>query len=73
MTANGYVFFTDLKLSAVWCVHYDGNSRSRRVMEKCGFTYHHTVTGCLSPLGDIRTEHYTLITAGQWERLNRDS
>lgn len=32
----------DLVLSALWINLYDGNVRSRRVAEKCGFTYHHT-------------------------------
>ena len=27
----------EMNLSAIWCTHYDGNDRSRRVMEKCGF------------------------------------
>ena len=26
-----------MDLSAIWCTHYDGNDRSRRVIEKCGF------------------------------------
>ena len=29
--------FTEMGLAAIWCTHYDGNDRSRRVMEKCGF------------------------------------
>lgn len=62
--------FEDLGLEAVWCGHYDGNVQSRRVMEKCGFTFHHTERDKLSPLGDRRTEHFLRLTAGQW-RLNR--
>lgn len=54
--------FVELKLDAVWCVYYDGNDKSKRVCEKCGFLYHHTVRDVSSPLGDIRTEHHTLIT-----------
>ena len=61
--------FTDLNLSAVWCGYYDGNRQSRRVMEKCGLTYHHTETGNTSPLGDIRTEHFMRITAEEWKQL----
>lgn len=60
--------FTSLKLNAVWCGHYEGNTQSRRVMEKCGFTYHHTEEGKTSPLGDIRTEHFTRITRTEWEK-----
>lgn len=61
--------FTDLNLSAVWCGYYDGNRQSRRVMDKCGLTYHHTETGNMSPLGDIRTEHFMRITAEEWKQL----
>jgi len=50
--------FNVLSLSVVWCVHYEGNDKSRRVIEKCGFTYHHTIKGTISPLGDARTEHF---------------
>ena len=59
--------FTDLHLSTVWCGHYEGNHQSRRVMEKCGFQYHHTETGKTSPLGDIRTEHFLRITEEEWK------
>lgn len=54
--------FDELKLDAVWCAYYDGNDKSKRVCDKCGFRYHHTVRDVTSPLGDIRTEHHTRIT-----------
>ena len=31
--------FDDLKLDAIFCSHFKRNSRSRRVIEKCGFQY----------------------------------
>ena len=34
--------FTELGLETIWCNHYDGNARSRRVIEKCGFRYQFT-------------------------------
>ena len=58
--------FADLGMAAVWCGYYDGNRQSRRVMEKCGFIYHHTETGKVSPLGDIRTEHFMRMTAEEY-------
>lgn len=61
--------FTDLHLSTVWCGHYEGNHQSRRVMEKCGLHYHHTETNKLSPLGDLRTEHFLRITAKEWKAM----
>lgn len=62
--------FEELDIKRVWCGHYDGNTKSRRVMEKCGFKYHHTEEGKTSPLGDIRTEHFTLLTREEWKRTN---
>lgn len=60
--------FVELDVKRVWCGHYDGNIKSRRVMEKCGFKYHHTEEGKTSPLGDIRTEHFTLLTREDWKK-----
>lgn len=34
--------FDALNAQRVWCSHFDGNDKSRRVQEKCGFLYHHT-------------------------------
>ena len=51
--------FADLGCEALWCGHYEGNHKSRRCMEKCGFTYvqtHHDVPRPL--LGDTATEHF---------------
>ncbi len=63
--------FVELGHSGLWCVYYDGNERSRRVREKCGFRYHHTETGKLSPLGELRTEHFTYLDKKSWrERQN---
>ena len=58
--------FEDLGLRAVWCGYYDGNAQSRRVQEKCGFRYSHTEYGKPSPLGDVRTEHFTRLTRADW-------
>lgn len=63
--------FQDLACTGVWCVYYDGNLKSKRVQEKCGFRYHHTTEGVRSPLGDIRTEHYSYLTKQQWESKKR--
>ena len=62
--------FEELDIKRVWCGHYDENTKSRRVMEKCGFKYHHTEEGKTSPLGDIRTEHFTLLTREEWKQKN---
>ena len=54
--------FADLHLNIVWCGHYDGNTKSKRVIEKCGFKFHHTNKDIISPLGDKRTEHFYVMT-----------
>ena len=54
--------FNDLHLGAVWCGYYEGNAKSKRVCEKCGFQFHHTNKDIVSPLGDKRTEHFYLMT-----------
>ena len=62
--------FRELGCSGVWCGYFDGNEKSRRVQEKCGFVYHHTETGkpCLL-LGEIRTEHFSYLSKKRWELL----
>lgn len=61
--------FDELDLDAVWCGYYDGNIKSKRVCEKCGFKYHHTNHDILSPLGDRRTEHFYIMTNEDYHAL----
>ena len=62
--------FCDLGCTAVWCGYYDGNEKSKRVQEKCGFKYHHTEKDKPCDLtGDIRTEHFTYIKKEEWESV----
>jgi len=66
--------FEDLGCSALWCGYYDGNIKSKRVQEKCGFTYHHTEEDKPCDLmGDIRTEHFTRLTKEEWRTLKKCS
>jgi RimJ/RimL family protein N-acetyltransferase len=59
--------FEELQLAAVWCGYYDGNEKSKRVQEKCGFVYHHTEHNKPVPLmNDFRTEHFTKILRKDW-------
>lgn len=61
--------FEELGMSAVWCGHYDGNIKSRRVQEKLGFEYHHTTEGLDVPLlGESRTGHTMLLTKEKWQQ-----
>lgn len=61
--------FCDLGCSVMWCVYYDGNEKSRRCQEKCGFRYHHTEENKPCELmGDIRTERYSRLTRDEWRK-----
>lgn len=59
--------FEDLSLKTLWCGYFDGNEKSKRVQEKCGFTYHHTNKDIHWQLtDDIRTEHITRLTKEEY-------
>lgn len=59
--------FIDLGLEKIWCGYFDGNIRSKRVQEKCGFAYQYTIENVpCSMLDDIRTEHITCLTKEKW-------
>ncbi len=59
--------FEKFNLKTIWCGYFDGNIKSQRVQEKCGFCYHHTEADKPWPLmNDVRTEHITCITREQW-------
>ena len=60
--------FVDLHLDTLWCGYFDGNERSKRVQEKCGFVYHHTNKDIYWKLmDDIRTEHITRLLRDDWK------
>ena len=60
--------FEDLQLETLWCGYFDGNEKSRRVQEKCGFSYHHTDRDIYwKAMNDIRTEHITRLTREEWK------
>ena len=59
--------FLDLGLTTIWCAYFDGNEKSRRVAEKCGFVYHHTNPSVYWKLLDKTiTEHVTVLTREKW-------
>jgi len=62
--------FADPGMARIWCGHYDGNVKSRRVMEKLGFTFHHTTEGLeVSQRGEIRTGHVLLLTRERFKKV----
>ena len=61
--------FEDCGMERVWCGHYEGNLKSRRVMEKNGFTYRWTTENLEVPLmHETRTGHVFCIERDEWER-----
>lgn len=62
--------FEDLKITALWCGYYNGNIKSKRVQEKCGFIYHHTQDSYCELLNEDRITHVSYLTREQWENNN---
>lgn len=61
--------FVDLGLEVLWCGYFEGNAKSKRCQEKCGFTYHHTNKDIYWDItDDIRTENVTRLSKEDWKR-----
>lgn len=59
--------FEDLGMRCVWAGYYDGNEKSRRVQEKCGFRHQRTVENSDVPLlHEKRTCHVRRLTREEW-------
>ena len=60
--------FEDCGMSKVWCGYYEGNSKSKRVQEKCGFRYQWRSEDVDVPLmNEKRTGHVSSLTKDQWQ------
>ena len=60
--------FEDLGMQKVWIGYYEGNNRSKRVQEKCGFKYQWRSENVDVPLmAETRTGHVSLMTRKDWE------
>ena len=46
----------------IWCAHAEGNDKSRRVIEKCGFSYRFSADWT-APIGDVRNSLYYALDA----------
>lgn len=77
---NGYVTeaakemirhaFLDLDMRTIWCGYYDGNRKSKRVQEKCGFLHYCTTEDLDVPLmGEKRTRYMNILTKERWKYL----
>ena len=59
--------FEDLGMAKVWCGYYEGNLKSKRVQEKCGFRPEFVREGVELPLlHETRTDHVSSITREDW-------
>ena len=63
--------FEDLKIDKLWCAYYDGNLQSKRVQEKLGFVYHHTIENDhVVLLNEVRKSIVNLLTKEDWAKRN---
>ena len=63
--------FEECGMRKVWSGYYEGNTKSMRVQEKCGFRYQWRFENASVPLmNEERTKHVTLMTKEDW-LLNR--
>ena len=62
--------FDDLGLNRILCGCFEGNIRSKKVQEKCGFKHLYTnETSHVIMLGETRIEHISAITRDEYERF----
>ncbi|TCZ78319.1 N-acetyltransferase [Paenibacillus albiflavus] len=64
--------FNEADLDLIWCGHFDFNHNSRRVVEKCGFTYRFQKNSRLERLNnrEVTTLYYN-ITKEEFEASNQ--
>ncbi len=59
--------FEDCGMRKVWIGYYEGNTKSKRVQEKCGFRYRYTNENADVPLlQEKRTEHISVMTKEEY-------
>lgn len=61
--------FMTYQYTSIWCGYFEGNTKSKRAQEKCGFHFQRIEKDIPWPLmNDIRTEYITCITKEEWEQ-----
>lgn len=63
--------FEELKLNTIWCGYFDGNDKSRRVGEKCGFRFNRTEEKEWPLIGETKIQHITRLTKDEWQEMQR--
>lgn len=61
--------FADLNVSTIWSSHYDGNYKSKSVLEKLGFVFHHISSG--ADINKTKMTHIYKLTKEKWISLNK--
>ena len=57
--------FSELGLAGIHAAYFEGNDRSRRVLDKLGFSYMRTQVDAECPLlGEVRIEHFMFLDSG---------
>lgn len=60
--------FEDKGAQRVWCSHYAGNEKSKRVIEKCGFSYQLTCERPALVDDALRPTLFYVLTKEKWEK-----
>ncbi|MEG1632817.1 MAG: GNAT family N-acetyltransferase [Oscillospiraceae bacterium] len=58
--------FMTLSAERVWCSHYEGNVKSKRVIEKCGFRFAFDTEEEVPLLGEVRGASFYSISREAW-------
>ncbi len=61
--------FDELGCVGVLCGYFDGNEKSRRVQEKCGFTPLYDMNIPPHPLSGATVEHFTYLSYEDWAQM----
>lgn len=63
--------FEECGMQKVWIGYYEGNTKSKRVQEKCGFKYQRKSENVeVSLMHEKRTEHVSVMTKDDWQAIN---
>lgn len=61
--------FEDLKMDKIYCGYSDGNLKSKKLQEKCGFIHLYTEEARLyRTLNEIRKAHVNILTKEEWRK-----
>lgn len=61
--------FQEMGLATAWCAHYEGNDKSKRVIEKCGIRYRFSQETDVDLMEERRMTHFYATTQEEWKAL----